>query len=809
MKLSKIFHGDRMNLAAGIFLGAMFGIAAGVLFGFEFAPLRPMDMKAGGSGKAESRPAEEAKTEVWTCSMHPKVRLDRPGKCPICGMELIPADSGGSGVLSLSESGMALAEVKTVKAEKRKVETSVNLVGKVVVDETRVHAVTAWVPGRIDRLYVDFTGTTVRKGDHLALLYSPELIAAQQEYLSVLESLGEVSGDQSPVVRRSSENSVRAARDKLLLLGMDEAWIRSLEKRGAPEDHALIRSEYDGLVLRKRVDIGDYVKTGETLFDVADLGQIYVHLLAYERDLAMLRYGQEVEVMAEALPGKIFLGRISLLNPVLDEKTRTLALRVVLQNPRLELRPGMFVRARVHVALDAKGEVVGEDYSSSFICSMHPEIIRKGPGDCPICGMQLVQGRELGLTPPLENGDPLTVPASAVLYTGKRSVVWVRLPGEEPKFVAKEVLLGPRAGDRVIILDGLMAGELVVTEGAFKLDSEAQLRALPAMMEPKEMKGHKEAPKDEAPKVVGRPLRPEERGPCIRVYLEAQDALFRDDKEGARKALARLAGMAEGSSAALALRKVGADSSLEDLRAAFRDLGNALLEQESELDGVLEGLVRAHCPMAFGGKGADWLQLGTKVKNPWYGTKMPSCGNVVRRYRAPEAAPGKKAPGKETPRKETPRKEAPRKEDPGKEDSGEAGRDAQALKLYLRTWRALSSDRKDEAETLLRLLADNLKGSLAAASLGKAFLGAPKGAVPKGVLLDAFRRLGLHLASRGAALAADIPGLVRAHCPMAFDGKGADWLQIGEGIRNPYYGSDMLGCGSVVERYGKKKGSDR
>ncbi len=781
---------------------------------------------ASAPSKGRSSQMGAEKKQHWTCSMHPQVDEDGPGKCPYCGMDLIPVASGKGGVLTLTKEAAALAEVEVTKVKRRPLNASILVTGKVVEDETRVHSVTAWVSGRIDRLFVDFTGTRVSVGDHIAELYSPQMISAQEEYLEARKALSEMAASKSPLMLDTTRASVRAARDKLRLLGLDEMQIKEIETSGKAKDHITIRAPHGGIVTKKRVQLGTYVKTGQELYEVVDLTQVWVELLAFERDLPLLKFGQKVEVRVDAIPGKVFEGRISLLDPEIDPRTRTLPLRVVLENKDLRIRPGMFARASVKVPLDAEGNPRTKDFSNAWICPMHPEVVRKEKGNCPKCGMPLVKGSTLGLHGQGVLQDPLAVPESAVLFTGRRSIVWVALAGDKPQYMPREIILGPRGEGYYVVLSGLMEGERVVTEGAFKIDSEAQIKSrpsapIPSMMSPgglqkaKEPKTSKQASKIPNLKTVNSA----DLAKILKFYLRAQDLLAKSNKEAAREALTE--GFVDVNAPAFEglRKKLMEDKSDRGLLEVFRDLGTALFTRKEKLAGIQEKLVWAFCPMAFDGDGANWLQVGKKIQNPYYGTEMLSCGEVVETL-----VPGKSSPKKKQGNAGNRSKGKPRGKNKAKKERKPASRPApkkvgttkspnpvqpkaltvaQILPAYLKIQKALSEDRiADAAKGLFALSKKDRKGVLVGISPEK---GADS-------VRKCFNALGRYLLKHKAMLRGKAKGLVVAHCPMAFDGKGADWLQLGKEIRNPYYGSSMLACGSVVEDLSKpadKKGGGK
>ncbi|MHC4123343.1 MAG: efflux RND transporter periplasmic adaptor subunit, partial [Planctomycetota bacterium] len=305
------------------------------------------------------------KQQWWTCSMHPEIGLlPKPGKCPKCFMDLVPVDSGsGAGLreISFSKNALKLMEVQTTPVERKFVEAQIRMVGKVDYDETRLKHITAWVPGRIDRLYVDFTGTLVLKDDHMVYLYSPELISAQAEFLQVAKSVQNIKPDSSELMKRSTRATLEAASEKLRLLGLTEKQIGEIEKTGQPNDHITIYAPIGGVVIKKHVTEGTYVQTGTKIYTIADLSQLWVQLDAYESDMMWIRYGQEVEFTAEAYPGEVFKGQISFISPTVNPRTRTIKVRLNVSNTEEKLKPDMFVRATIRSKIALGGKVMAAD----------------------------------------------------------------------------------------------------------------------------------------------------------------------------------------------------------------------------------------------------------------------------------------------------------------------------------------------------------------------------------------------------------------------------------------------------------------
>ena len=426
------------------------------------------------TGTGPKQVGRQPVTQKWTCSMHPEVIRDKPGKCPKCGMDLIPlmvesAAGLGPRQLVISEDAAKLMEIQTSIVERKFVTTEIRMVGKVDYDETRVKNITAWVAGRIDRLFVDFTGITVNKGDHMVELYSPELISAQAELLLYSTKL--------------------LAREKLRLLGLTAEQIEQIEKTGKPVDHLTIRAPIGGVVIHKNATEGMYVDTGTPIYRVADLSHLWVKLDAYESDLPWLQYGQQVEFTTEAYRGEVFKGKITFIDPILNDKTRTIKVRVNVDNTDGRLKPDMFVRAVVHAKVAKGGKVMAADMAGKWVCPMHPSIVKDSAAACDICGMDLVTAESLGFVVADTSGEPpLVIPVSAALVTGRkldRAVVYVKKPDtEKPTYEGREIVLGPRAGDYYIVKSGLAEGEIVVTNGNFKIDSAMQIQAKPSMMSP-------------------------------------------------------------------------------------------------------------------------------------------------------------------------------------------------------------------------------------------------------------------------------------------------------------------------------------
>lgn len=387
--------------------------------------------------------------------------------------------------LMLSETALRLAAIQVAPVERKFVTAEIRMFGTVDYDETRLSYITAWVPGRLDRLYVDYTGISVKKGDHMVYLYSPEILTAQEELIQAVQGVKSVEKSAIRAIREASLATLEATREKLRLWGLTPSQIKKIEKRKKPSDHITIYAPMSGTVIHKTAVEGMYVDTGTKIYTIADLKRLWVKLDAYESDLVWIRYGQEVEITTEAYPGEHFKGRISFIDPVLNTKTRSVAIRVTVDNKDEKLKPGMFVRAIVHSNVAKGGKVMDPSLAGKWISPMHPEIIKDKPGTCDICGMPLVQTEKLGYVKAEPKEAPLVIPATAPLITGKRAVVYVQLSDKNGSmFEGREIVLGPRAGDYYLVSKGLKEKERVVVNGNFKIDSALQIQAKPSMMNP-------------------------------------------------------------------------------------------------------------------------------------------------------------------------------------------------------------------------------------------------------------------------------------------------------------------------------------
>ena len=412
----KIFSNKYVNYSLILILGTFIGWLV-------FHPSQKTEEK-------HDHSTEVAQGTIWTCAMHPQIRMEQPGKCPICGMELIPlvkssTTSVDPSAIHLSKEAAQLANVLTSVVSKQNPVKEVRLYGKVQADERLFQSQVAHVPGRIERLSVNFTGETVIKGQALAEIYSPELITAQQELLETVKT------------KQLQPELYEASKEKLRQWKLTDDQIAKIESSGVIQNNFEVVSNTSGTVTARRVNTGDHVSQGTVLFDIADLSNVWVMFDAYESDLQFLSKGEKISFTLQALPGIDFSGIIIFIDPVIDPVTRVAKVRVETGNKSGKLKPEMFATGIVSTTLN--------EYKNNMI-----------------------------------------IPKTAVLWTGKRSIVYVKQPDtDEPIFKIREIGLGPMLGESYVVTDGLNDGEEIVTSGTFSVDAAAQLEGKPSMMNPR------------------------------------------------------------------------------------------------------------------------------------------------------------------------------------------------------------------------------------------------------------------------------------------------------------------------------------
>jgi len=598
-----------------------------------------------------------AEKQIWTCSMHPQIRQPKPGKCPICFMDLIPlknnSTSGndkGRPELTLSARAQKMAGIQTETVRRRAVDVEVRLLGKVDFDEALISHITANMPGRVDKLYIDYTGIPVRKGEHMVEYFSSDLMVTQQEFLFAYKDYKEKSKlKPSPALRKAKE-TLRAVLKKFDAWRLTRENIDKIIKTGKVSKYMTLYAPVSGIVIHKNALEGKYFKTGDRLFTIADLSEVWVMLEAYETDLPWLRYGQEVEFTTESCPGEVFKGRIAFIDPLLDPQTRTVMVRVNAPNSKGKLKPEMFVNATVHAQVSQSGKVIDTFLADKWICPMHPSVIENKPGKCYICGMKLVKAESLGYGHvDKKSRNTLVIPATAPLITGKRAIVYLAEKNKPGTYYGKEIVLGPRAGNYYVVEKGLKEGDQVVVNGNFEIDSALQIQAKPSMMSDEKSFGQNQEKAKAAKMNRTVAAVPEQfKNDLDKVYLAyfgIQNALADDDLQGAQKAAETLKNAVSQIShgtlkhesmkewhklkneALNCAKEISTAKNLTETRQAFSSLSADVYElcNKFGVSGKFP-IYRFFCPMAFNNKGGYWLQSKPDVFNPYFGKTMLKCG---------------------------------------------------------------------------------------------------------------------------------------------------------------------------------------
>jgi Cu(I)/Ag(I) efflux system membrane fusion protein len=565
-------------------------------------------------------------SQVWTCSMHPQIRKDKPGKCPVCFMDLILLSKNSGNLdpdqIRLTDYAKKLAEIQTAKVYRGPVTKTLRLPGTLQLDETRVKHLTAWVGGRIERLYVNYTGIPVKRGEHMAEFYSPELIAAREELLKT---------QKRPELQK-------AVIERLLRWGISANQIESFKRQIPGDKNIQINSPAQGIVIEQSVKEGMYVNQGTRLFSIADMRKLWLMAKVYERDIKWLKYGQKVKCEFEAYPGQLFTGTIAFISPVLKTDSRTVNARVNIDNNRGRLKPGMFGRLTIEVTIGKGGRVINPDLAGKWISPMHPEIIKDEPGKCDVCGMDLVPVQSMGINTARPEDYPLIVPESAVLWTGPRSLVYKRVKGKEKLYQAVEVILGSKVDGGYIIRSGLNPDEEVVVNGAFKLDAEQQINARKSMMSPdrdlsaQADKTLKSLSPEELKVVenqiklslaIAKELAADNLAKAKQSAQQAHDHLMKTNKLKIEKLVRTNKKLMP------ILMKLAASENIKTAREHLFSLTPVLKEFIALVEKQISfAIYEEHCPMAFDNKGANWLQAESELANPYYGAMMLRCGET-------------------------------------------------------------------------------------------------------------------------------------------------------------------------------------
>ncbi|AQS92550.1 efflux transporter periplasmic adaptor subunit [Polaribacter sp. BM10] len=543
------------------------------------------------------------KSQMWTCSMHPQIMKSEPGDCPICGMDLIPAENSSDGLMAnqfkLTENAMALANIQTSIVGNDKVENNgILLSGKIVENEEENAIQVSYFSGRIERLNINSTGIKVNKGQLLATIYSPELFAAQQELITASS------------LKETQPTLYKAVRNKLKLWKLSETQINQIETSGKVKENFPVYATVTGTVSEKLIEEGSSVKQGQPLFKIANFNTLWANFDVYENQIGLFKKGQEISITTNT--NKVINAKVDFIDPVLDTKTKTVKLRVVLNNRNNLLKPGMFVEGKIKGINSDKGAII-------------------------------------------------SIPASAVLWTGKRSVVYVKTNENAPVFEMREITLGNRIGNNYEVLKGLKNEDEIVTNGTFTVDAAAQLQGKKSMMNKKGgkvMTGHENhLGMAKNTSSITNSFNKNERievsedfqnqlKTVFNAYIKLKDALVKEETNksilASKKLLENISKVdmkllkdnkthTDWMSLVKEIKKattsISTTSNIEEQRSHFKNLSLNLIKA-IQIFGINTKVFVEFCPMANSNKGAYWLSKEEKVINPYYGDNMLTCGEV-------------------------------------------------------------------------------------------------------------------------------------------------------------------------------------
>lgn len=541
---------------------------------------------------------------TWTCSMHPQIKRNEPGDCPICGMDLIPLETTDSDLdpmaVSMSPTAMQLAQVQTLVVGEESAEKSIRLNGKVQADERLLYTQSSHIPGRIEKLTVNFTGDYISKGQIIAHIYSPALVTAQEELFEARK------------IKEMQPGLFNAAKEKLKNWKLTEKQIERILESDERIEQFPVLANVSGYVKNKMVNLGDYIQQGQPLYEIANLSRVWVLFDVYESDMNWIKKGAKVNYTIQSIPGRTFSGTISYIDPVIDPSTRVAQARIETPNRDLLLKPEMFVSGTLEAKLNT-------------------------------------------------SKTSITVPKSAVMWTGKRSVVYVmQTNAQGVSFRMREVTLGPELGESYVIESGIEPGEEIAVNGTFSIDAAAQLAGKPSMMNPEgsaaktghDHSGGTKTPMDKKPSTYQKTSISAEAKkslqPLFENYFKLKTALSDDDFNRAKAAgkamnasLAKVdmnlfkgdahdTWMKQSASLKESLQHTEHLKDIAAIRDNFMAISNSMIGIVESFDPITSTVYIQHCPMANSNKGADWLSEVKEIRNPYFGESMLTCGETTK-----------------------------------------------------------------------------------------------------------------------------------------------------------------------------------
>jgi len=693
-----------------LFLPPALLLAVGGLLIFKLGVAQRMGWITSGESSGAAAVAPDGSKVRYICPMMCTPPQDEPGRCPVCGMELVPTATGdetsdGRSIV-VAAAARRIANISTFAVQAVPQTRQLGAIGQLRYDEGALATISPYVDGRIERLYADYTGVVVRQGDQLALVYSPELYSAQVELIQTKRLLNDTQASTLARIQESQERLYQGSRRKLIELGMTETQVAHLEEAGEASSRLQLVSPISGTVIERLAVEGQYLKTGEPIYRIADLSKVWLMLELFPEDATAVRYGQRVEAELQSLPGQRFVGRVAFIDPFVNSKTRTVGVRVVLSNEAGRLRIGDYARATVAVQLTRSGEAAADVYdpelAGKWISPRHPQVIEDGPGACRVCGVPLVPASQFGFAEePVEPSNVLVVPRNAVLMAGENSVVYVEV--EAGRFEIRPVVLGPSIGDRIVIVRGVEPGEQVAVSGNFLIDSQMQLAGNPSLIDPTRLQAKPQKPgKPDGPleleqaeleRISGQAGTELERLYeayfAVSATLADDRAVPREQSQSLYELAARLAASESLSPPARSRIASIAEHSqqlhsltIDEARLAFKPISKSILQLAAQVRGAgaEASFIHFYCSMVPGGEG-DWLQPSPPLANPYWGSKMLRCGIAAGELPPSGAADGERpvpagefSPEEPPSRAETPTEAASRQEPAAETKQHETGK---------------------------------------------------------------------------------------------------------------------------------------
>ena len=602
------------------------------------------------AGEVQSSSGAGSAEAVHTCPMHPQIRQPGLGDCPICGMPLVPATASGADLdefaVSIEPAQRRLANIKTVTVTEQPVSRQLQTIGSIEIDESRQATISSYIDGRLEKIYADYTGVEVQGGDHLAVVYSPQLYSAQIEYLEAKKTLESSSDSALASIREAQEKLAGNSRQRLLELGMTADQLKELDSTATAKSRLTIYAPMGGTVIEKLAEEGKYIEAGEPIYRIADLSMVWLMLELFPEDASRIRFGQQVQARLSSNPNEVLTGRVAFIAPNVDPSSRTVGVRVEFTNEQRKLRPGDYAEATITIPIGPEGEIYDKDLAGKWISPMHPQIIRDQPGPCPVCGMQLVPTTRYGFAAtPVDQPVSVTIPRSALLLAGQNSVAYVET--EAGRFELRVVKIGPFLKDRVVILEGIEPGEQVATSGNFLIDSQMQLAGKPSLIDPtRYVRKFRNVPLEFDSidiSVIGGESG-EQLEELYSRYFEIRTAFAADKKPAEESSLSlhelatELTSSEDVTDQAKEQLSIVTENAehlhhlpLEEARMQFKPISHAILQLATQIRGEGNERVFRHffCPMVKEGEG-DWLQFEERISNPYYGSQMLRCGELIR-----------------------------------------------------------------------------------------------------------------------------------------------------------------------------------